>query len=180
MEIFYVKKEEILNQIDKEILFSFLDKNFESEKRKIEYSLARFFLHKLLMEFYKIDEIEIIEENKKPKLKNGKIKFSISHSKDMIGICFSNDEVGFDIEFMEEKNLDSFSKRYNKNFVNLKEFYEFWTKTEAEIKLQNKPTDYLTFEINNYMVSLASVKKITETRIYEFIGENICIKRLEF
>lgn len=180
MKIFYIKKDNFLKNFNKVQLNSFLDKDFSSEKRKEEYSISRFLLSFVLNNFYKIENYKIVEINKKPKLENNEIKFSISHSNDFVGICFSNDEIGFDVEKISNRDIEKLAKRYNKKFDNLNDFYKFWTKEEATIKLQNEPVDYLTFEINDYMVSLASIEKINSVKVFELIGENLCIKRLEF
>ncbi|MCD8025182.1 MAG: hypothetical protein LUE64_06570, partial [Candidatus Gastranaerophilales bacterium] len=116
--------------------------------------------------YYNIINPQIIVLNKKPELKNKEIHFSISHSKGLIAIAFDTDPVGFDIEYIKDRNLDKFSLRYRQKFNSLNEFYEFWTRYEAKIKLQDTPVFYKSFEgIKGYMFSIASKKIISDIQI---------------
>ena len=96
---------EILNQYSKK---SISDKN----KRKI-HELSYLMLDKIFKEVYKINNCEIIFENKKPFLKSKEKYFSISHSNEYITIAFSDFDCGIDIEEIKQRNYRAISKRMN-------------------------------------------------------------------
>ena len=62
--------------------------------------------------FYKINDSRICEVNKKPQFEASDTKFSISHSKDIISVCFDDANVGFDIEFINQKRLSKTSNSF--------------------------------------------------------------------
>lgn len=168
MDIFYLSSKNFLQFIDEEFIKQFKKKELGSKKRIIEHSMSMFILEYLLKRFYKIENFEIVYENKKPKLKNDEIYFNISHSKDIILIAFSDSSVGVDIEQKKERDFKKLSDYYNVQFKNKEDFYEFWTRLEAEIKLQKPVIDIITRDFTkDYKLSIASVDIIEKLNLYE-------------
>ena len=178
MKVFFLKKEEFL-PYDKRFLFG---NSFKSEKRNVEFALSRFLLDYVLKNVYHIENYEIETVNNKPKLKNNSLNFNISHSKEIILTGFSNSKIGVDIEFIKEKNLEKFSKYFNEEFSTLNDFYDFWTKYEAEIKLQDKVECFKSLILEkNYYLTLASNEEIKKVEFYQLIKNNgdVAIKELK-
>ena len=168
MDIFYLSSKNFLQFIDEEFIKQFKKKELSSKKRIIEHSMSMFILEYLLKRFYKIENFEIVYENKKPKLKNDEIYFNISHSKDIILIAFNDSSVGVDIEQKKERDFKKLSDYYNVQFKNKEDFYEFWTRLEAEIKLQKPVIDIITRDFTkDYKLSIASVDIIEKLNLYE-------------
>ena len=168
MDIFYLNSKNFLQFIDEEFIKQFKKKELGSKKRIIEHSMSMFILEYLLKRFYKIENFEIVYENKKPKLKNDEIYFNISHSKDIILIAFSDSSVGVDIEQKKERDFKKLSDYYNVQFKNKEDFYEFWTKLEAGIKLQKPVIDTITRDfIKGCKLSIASVEIIEKLNLYQ-------------
>ena len=78
--------------------------NYTSEKRKKEHLASRL----LVNEIYPTKTI-IYNEFGAPELNNGK-HISISHSKELVAVIFSNKKTGLDIEQISEKSLRLASK----------------------------------------------------------------------
>ena len=78
--------------------------NYTSEKRKKEHLASRL----LVNEIYPTKTI-IYNEFGAPELNNGK-HISISHSKELVAVIFSNKKTGLDIEQISEKTLRLASK----------------------------------------------------------------------
>lgn len=140
-----------------EIFFINLDLE-NIEKREIEkfhHKYSRFYLSKILDEYYGIKD-EIKEEGGKPYIQNNPIYFSISHSNSLLGIAFSKNPIGFDIEIKEEKDYKKISKRMNfgLNDPTKEEFYKAWTKYEAELKSGFKKK-IKQFNYQNYSCSIS-------------------------
>lgn len=139
MEIYYINSEEFLKFHDYAFLRRYTDgREFKSMKRFVQFSLGRFLVKNVAEKFYHVDDLEIVIENDKPKFKSKEICFSISHSGNFIVAAFDKYECGLDIEEMKPRDLSGLSKRYDKEFNSLEDFYRFWTEYEAEIKLQQK------------------------------------------
>ena len=178
MKVFFLKKKEFL-PYDKRFLFG---NSFKNEKRNVEFALSRFLLDYILKNIYNIENYEIETVNNKPRIKTGSVHFSISHSNEIILIGFSEYEIGVDVELIKEKNLDRFSKYFKQNFLTLDSFFDFWTKYEAEIKLQKKAKFFKSLVIEEkYYLSLCSVKNIKEVEFFKLIKNNgdIVLKELK-
>ena len=178
MKVFFLKKENF-TPYDKRFLFG---NSFKTEKRNVEFALSRFLLDFVLKNVYNIKNYEIETINKKPKIKNSNVKFSISHSKEVVLVAFSNFEIGADVELIKEIKLDRYSKYFKKNFESLNNFYDFWTKYEAEIKLQTKANFFKSLIIENeYYLSLCAKEKIKKVEFYKLIKNNnsIAIEELK-
>ncbi len=154
MEIFYIdcKKFEM---------------NKSNDKKFIQRYFGRYIVFSVAKEVYKIPNPELETVNNKPKFKFSDINFSISHSKDIVLAAFDKNPVGVDVEYMSERNFQKLGRRYNLNNPTKERFYEFWTRYEAEFKLQMPPQKILTFPFfDEYMLSLAG--DFEDYKIYEF------------
>lgn len=160
MNIIILNKNEFLKKTNLKSLSS----DFSTQKRNIEYSLGRFIVKIGANKFFNINEYEIAEINKKPFIKDNLFYFSISHSNEIIGVAFSNEEIGFDIELMKDRNFDKIARYMKFTCKNKEDFYKQWTKFEAEYK--SKIKNSLNFIFKEYMCAI-SKKEITEYNLYE-------------
>lgn len=136
---------------------------YSSDKRNLEYSVGRFLINLGAEKFFNIKNPEIDESQQKPRIKNDEFYFSISHSLDYICVAFSDQEIGFDIEKIREKNYKKIAKRMNFNCNTLEDFFKLWTEFEAKYKSRiNKSKN---FKINDYMCAV-SANKIEEIKKY--------------
>jgi len=159
LEIFYINIEEFKKNCNKTILERYIDIEIKNEKRFFEYGIGRFLVKNVAKEKYNIKDAEIILDNNKPIFKNANLYFNISHSKNIVIACFNDSPCGIDIEFIKEKDLDSFSKYFKQNFKTQEDFYKFWTYKEASYKLgcEVKDSYFGKFE-NNYYLTVVSNK----------------------
>ena len=128
--------------------------------KKIQHEVSRFFLKKILKEKYRINSV-IKEENGKPFLADNSMCFSISHSENFAGIAFDEGKIGFDMEFVKQRKFDGILKHFkiSKNNVSEKEFYQIWTRYEAEYKSGGVNNFLTNFVYNNYVCSVSSENK---------------------
>ena len=155
MKIFYIDTEKYLIDID--FLKSFADRKFLSEEKEKQHCFGRFLVKSVAKDFYKLCDFQIETVNKKPRFKNNKLQFSISHSENIVLAAFDENPIGADIEFMKERNFKELFAWYNYKGENITEelFYRFWTQYEAGIKLQGSPKTKITTELeNNFMLSV--------------------------
>lgn len=130
----------------------------------------------------------MVGEYGKPYKENG-IKFNISHSNNLCIIGVSSIEIGVDIEFVRNRNLDImnrfFAKEEKDNVSSLKDFYKVWTNKESLVKcigvglrtkvssipgfpfegarVYNSETYYAqTIEYDNYIISVTTRGKDKE------------------
>ena len=161
VEIYYLNIEKFLPYISESELDLFVDdKIFNSQKRKRQYVFGRLLLRHVLKK-YGIDYSNIIIQNKKPCLKNGEIFFSISHSENIVLVAFYKNNIGVDIEYMKERDFSKVSSRYGLTINNHDKigFYTFWTKFEAEIKLQEKAfSSYSSVFLKDFMLTVSIAK----------------------
>src|SRR5574344_1026276 len=152
MNIFFIRKSEILTKISEE---SFANK-YKSKKQDAEYILGRFLVKFADKKFFGEKNLEIKLEDKKPKLNNPNLNFSISHSNNIVAVCFDKNAVGFDIEFMgKNRDIEALAKHLRINAATEKEFYQYWTGYEAEYKCKKQNLNSFIFE-KNYMCSVSS------------------------
>jgi phosphopantetheinyl transferase len=123
-------------------------------------------LDKILKDVYKINDTEIIYENNKPVLKNGLKKISVSHSGEFIALAFSDYDCGIDIEKNKERNYEKIAKRMKFNCKNKIEFYQEWTKFEAEYKLNTTPKSLKFCKVDDYILCVVSIKDNEEFNLY--------------
>lgn len=181
INIFFINISKFLKNIDTGSMDCFLEgKNFLSEKRKREFSLGRFLIKYVLKNFYDLSEVEVDVENNKPCIRNGSVKFSISHSNNMLVAAFCRKNIGVDIEFMKQRDFEKLFDYcgIDGECLNKKEeFYRYWTRYEAEIKLAEPVCEFISMKIfDDYMLSLAfgegaddsGIK--TRLRMYELVS----------
>ncbi len=118
-------------------------------------SQAKEMLFYVLKKFHGVSADEnsfVYNENGKPRLKDGKVYFNVSHTKGLIMIAVSDREVGIDVENFAEKKVDcqKIAEKYffddeikqisavspvgGDSFVDKKKFFILWTKKESAIK----------------------------------------------
>lgn len=93
-----------------------------SNKNKIKENIIseHLFYKSLKHEGYNLKDMDIkTTKNGKPYFQNNNLKFNISHSNDLYGVCYSNFEVGIDIEKINNIRNAIANKIYD-NEVNLK------------------------------------------------------------
>ncbi len=160
MKVYYINTDTFLKNIDMESLFFFSkDENFKSEKRKLEFSLDRFLLFYIAKQIYGKTYPEVLIKHNKPYFKDLKPHFSISHSKNIVLICFDDYENGVDIEFIKDRNFTKLFEYYNITNIpaNRFNFYRFWTEYEAKVKLKSELKSSLTgLFLQNFMLSVTS------------------------
>ncbi|MCR5261981.1 MAG: hypothetical protein K6C94_09115 [Candidatus Gastranaerophilales bacterium] len=171
MNVFYIKQDEFKKFYDKDFAKQYADKEFKTEKRFYEYTIGRYLVKKAAKEFYNLSDTEIIlQNNGKPVLKNSNLCFNISHSKNIVSVCFDENPCGLDIEYIKERDLNRFSDYYKQNFETLDGFYKFWTFKEAAYKLDAdvKDTYSCKFEMQ-YFLTVASVNKIENISLQKIL-----------
>lgn len=161
MKVFYIDIEEFKNNHDKKILEPFADIEIKSEKRFYEYTLGRYLVKNVAQKIYNLKNPKIIiSDNKKPVFEDIPLHFSISHSKNIVIVCFNEHPCGIDLEYIKKRNLESLSDYYGQNFNSEEEFYKFWTLNEASYKLNEKVKyKYAGKFTDNYYLSIVSSEK---------------------
>ena len=146
MEIFYVKTNDFST-----------DTKYEKE-----HILGRKIIEYAAKNIYKLENCEIEIINNKPQFKSLPVKFSISHTKGLVAVCFDNVEIGFDSEFIKPRDYKSISKRMNFNLEedSLEGFYKVWTEYEAVYKLGTAEKSKYSFIFDKeYAMTIASAKE---------------------
>ena len=178
LEIYYLDINKILHLIDKDSLYSFVEKkDFKSEERKIQHALGRF-LTKIIALKHNIETPQIYIKNNKPYFENNTLFFSITHTKNIVAVAIWKDNIGIDIEFMKDRDFAKYFERYSitPNGNDKNSFYEFWTKYEAEIKLQEEKEQKLLDQQTKEMklklpTEIEFMEEITHLRMNEIIFE---------
>lgn len=165
---------------------------------------------RLLIQHYHINSLKAFNwnefkysDNGKPYLKNG-AHFNISHSGKYVIAAFGDDEIGIDIEIIDEIDTYALSqyfhqdeKEYVSSSINEKEaFFRIWTRKEAYLKargigivnglnnencLNNSISDCETWHIKTvefhpqYALALCSKQNITSFRITELQIDNLTL-----
>ena len=141
MKIFYINIDEYFKTLPgakSHALLKTFGKNFKSEKRQKEYAISRFLLKYIPEKIYGLNELEIGIKNKKPYFTKCDLNFSITHSKNIVAVAFSEHPVGLDVEFIRKRNFKPILERLGikTQGVDLEQFYHYWTEYEAKVKLQ--------------------------------------------
>jgi hypothetical protein len=154
MKIFYLKKDEILEQVGLEELEKYSDgKSYSLEEKYIEHLCWIYLVNRVGLSYLGIVDTSIIYEDKKPVLKSGEYNFSVSHCENIVVVGFSRNNIGVDTERMRERNFERLAKRYDITPTK-EEFYKFWTKYEAVIKLGSTPKQVISKIIEgDYMLT---------------------------
>ena len=165
MDIFVIETNNI-NYVDSSLLNEFKKKEIKIPQKQMVHSLSYLMLDRILREFYKVENRELIFKEKKPFLKNGKKFFSISHSEELIVLAFSDFNCGVDVEKVKERDFVSIAKRMDFSCDSLKEFYKEWTKFEAEYKLNSSIKSLKSFDLGDYIITAVSENLQEEFEIY--------------
>jgi phosphopantetheinyl transferase len=172
MKIFYLKKDEFLKSVDKICLEKFSDeRKYKSEEKFLEHLCGIFLTKFVAQKFYNIKNTDIKIENGKPYFPNTEIFFSISHSKNIIAVGFDKNNLGIDVEYMENRNFKRVLERYNQSFDNPtpKDFYNFWTIHEATIKLGSGPKSTSSSVLEKYY-AISCVSEVENTMPVKIIN----------
>ncbi len=155
MEIFVINSSDSKN-ISHDLLEKYKYKEFSNNTKLNEHCLSYLMLDRILKEVYHIENREIEFVNSKPYLKTKETFFSISHSKDYVAIAFSDSECGIDIEKTVERDFKAISERMDFQSTTLEEFYQNWTKYEAEYKLGIKGESIYQSNYDGYFITAVS------------------------
>ncbi len=167
MEIFIIETSNV-EKIQIETLKKFQKKEIADEDKWNTHCLSYLLVDKFLDEVYGIQSREIVFENGKPILIDGGKHFSISHSKDLIALAFSDSNCGVDIEKIELREFKKIADRMKFEAETLGEFYQEWTKYEALYKL-GKNIEYgsiANFDLDDYALTAVSEDPCEEFELY--------------
>ena len=165
MDIFIIEVIDADN-VHKELLKEFQKKEISDAKKWNQHCLSYLMTDRILREFYGIENREIVFNGKKPFLKIREKFFSISHCEDYIALCFSDYDCGIDIEKIKLRNFEEISGRMGFKCNTLEEFYNEWTKYEAEYKLGKPAQKFRKLHFEDYIITAASVNINEEFEIY--------------
>lgn len=167
MDIFIIKVVDA-DEVHKELLKEFEKKQISDSKKWNTHCLSYLMVDRILKEVYKIENREIVFKNKKPILKTGEKRFSISHSEDYIALAFSDFDCGIDIEKIRSRDFKKIAERMNFKCETLEEFYFEWTKFEAEFKLgKDKNLAFIkNYKIQDYVLTVVSENLDEKCELY--------------
>lgn len=167
MEIFYLKKSEILPNIDLKKLELLDDgRKFLLDFKKYEHLMGLYLVKFVGKNFFNLKDTTIVLKNRKPYFLDSKIFFSITHSNDIILAAFETSNIGVDVEYMKERDYKALLERYGENINNptKEQFYKFWTKEEAKFKLGSDFKSICTTTLeDNYMLTCVCDKPIASS-----------------
>ncbi len=105
----------------------------KDENRKLQ----SYYVWKLLLKALELEGVkhknDFVLLEKKWILPNNKINFSLSHSKNFVAICISSEEIGVDVQIIQDKIL-KVKKYLNSDTNDLTNLTIEWVKKECEIK----------------------------------------------
>lgn len=153
MNIFYLKKDELLKKTDLSVLKKYSDgKVYKSREKYLEHLCGLYLVKTVAEEIYGEKTVKIGIKNSKPYFENSKLKFNVSHSKNIVAAAFSLSNTGFDVEYMASRDYKKIMARIKNNrdistsSTDRETFYRFWTTYEAEYKLGEKAVSRYTRE----------------------------------
>ena len=155
-------------KVSEETLKNYQKKDISVEEKLKVHCLSYLLVDKFLKEYYGIENTQLVFEDGKPILLDGGKHFSISHSGNLIAIAFSDSNCGVDIEQIKLREFVSISERMGFEANTLGEFYEEWTKYEANYKL-GKDSEYgsvATFDLDDYALSAVSEDPYEEFELF--------------
>ena len=171
MDIFVIEVIDADN-VHKELLKEFQKKDISNPKKWNEHCLSYLMVDRILREFYKIDDREVVFDKKKPLLKSGAKHFSISHTEKYIALAFSDVNCGIDIEEIKQRSFDKVSERMGFTANTLDDFYYEWTAYEAGYKLGFDPRSSKAYNIDNHIITAVSENQYEQYDIYIQSPEN--------
>ena len=167
MKIFYIEVDNFKKKHSKNSLIPYADKEFKTEKRFFEYAIGRYLVRHVASQYYNIEDTSIIiNEDGKPLFQNNPINFSISHSRNIVMVCFDRYNCGIDVEHIKSRNLSNLSEYFEQEFKTLEEFYRFWTLRESSIKLAGS-------------VNYKHFQKLNEDYYFAVVSSNKSINNIE-
>ena len=172
MDIFVIEIVDADN-VHKELLQSFQKREISNPERWNAHCFSYLMIDRILRDFYNIEEREIVFDGKKPVLKTGEKHFSLSHSGGLVALAFSDYNCGVDIEQIKLRDFENISKRMGLKCETLGEFYDCWTRYEAEYKLSVPSQRTKTFKLEGYSLSATSTNIKEDFEIYMQSGEII-------
>jgi len=159
------------DNVHMDLLKSFQKKEISNQEKWNQHCFAYLMTDRILRDFYGIENREIVFNGKKPFLKNRQKFFSISHSGDFIALSFSDYDCGIDIEKIKIREFEDISNRMGFKCGTLEDFYNEWTKYEAEYKLGKPAVKFKKLRYDEYVITAASVNIHEEFEIYIQNGE---------
>ena len=162
-------------KINKEKIIEYIDS--ERRKKALRYKHEEDILRSLASSYFIKKYVGDITYNKYGKPLSDKKYFNISHANEYIVYVEDIKPIGIDIEFIRDIKDDLINYSLNdseiKSLKDKSEFYYFWTKKEAIVKLKggtlndikniienNKDINTITIKYdNNYYLSIASLDK---------------------
>ena len=170
MDIFVIEIVDADN-VHMELLKEFQKKEISDPEKWNAHCFSYLMVDRVLREFYKIEDREIVFDGKKPVLKNGTKHFSISHSGKFAALAFSDYNCGIDIEEVKLREFEKISKRMGFKCETLEDFYKAWTKYEADYKLSVPAQKNKYYNIADYALTVSSVNVKEEFNIWIDAGE---------
>ncbi len=157
------------------------DELSRTQKKKFQSELGRYIVDYVGKNIYNIPNRSLTIEKNKPKFTHSDIKFSISHSNNIVAVAFDDYSVGIDIEQMKDRDFSKLGNHYGINTDNKTEFYKKWTQLEAGIKIQAKAEQTYTTEFeNDYMLTIATANPQKTEYVFEKLTpDNNVISKLK-
>lgn len=165
MDIFLVELKSAKN-VEESLLLQYKHKEFLNFKKLNQHCFAYLMVDRILKNFYNIKNTEVVFVEGKPKLKNNEKHFSVSHSGEYLALGFSDNNCGIDIEKNKQRDYISIAKRMGFNCDSLDEFYEAWTKFEADYKLSEAAQSFYSLKYEGYTVTAVSANSKEKFNIY--------------
>jgi hypothetical protein len=162
VDVYFLRKNEFLDKINLKSLEKFSDgRKYSSQDKYFEHLCGLFLVKFIAKTVYNLKNIDIEIVDKKPYFKSREKFFSISHSKNIVLVAFSDENIGVDVEYLESRDYKPILDRYNLDIKNptLEDFYKFWTTYESKIKLHSKEKYSQTLKMGQkYVLSCLSEK----------------------
>ena len=157
------------------------DELSRTQKKKFQSELGKYIVDYVGKNIYNIPNRSLTIEKNKPKFTYSDIKFSISHSNNIVAVAFDDYSVGIDIEQMKDRDFSKLGNHYGINTDNKTEFYKKWTQLEAGIKIQAKAEQTYTTEFeNDYMLTIATANPQKTEYVFEKLTpDNNVISKLK-
>lgn len=170
MEIFYVEKSEFIQNVSILDLEKYSDgREYQSKEKYIEHLCGLYLVKNIASKYYGVKSLEFEVLNSKPYFKNREIFFSISHSKNIVAVGFSKNDIGLDVEFKKQRDFQNIVAHYGIEIsdLNADKFYRFWTLHEAEIKLGKTPMSKFSVSLNEeyYLSCVSTVPMVSSFEI---------------
>lgn len=121
--------------------------NIKNSENQLQTLLAEVLLRVILCTRFGFENTNITFErdsNGKPYLTNKEVHFNISHSKDLVAVAVSRQNIGVDLEKIRDVNVKLIERYFTekeKQYISINKinwqtrFFEVWTKKEALLKM---------------------------------------------